>query len=240
MHIIPVIDVKDSVVVSARMGARESYQPMVTPLANGCAPVDVVRGLLGVYPFSVLYVADLDGIMGGAANENLIDEVSRAFPDLELWIDTGAATVSSAAPFLDKRNVRVVVGSESVGSLERAERLFKLAPNHCVLSLDLDGDGFLGPYELLTCPQVWPRTVIAMALGHVGSDAGPALEYVADVRRLAGASRRVYAAGGVRDFKDIEAVFRAGADGALIASALHGEKIKADDLGKIAGLSRSS
>ncbi len=56
--------------------------------------------------------------------------------------------------------------------------------------------------------------------------------------RLSGAlaARRIYAAGGVRNRADIEALHAAGAAGVLIATALHAGTIKADDLKEIAGL----
>ena len=53
--------------------------------------------------------------------------------------------------------------------------------------------------------------------------------------RVAG-GRRVYAAGGVRNRADIEALHAAGAAGVLIATALHTGTIKAGDLQEIAGL----
>ena len=54
------------------------------------------------------------------------------------------------------------------------------------------------------------------------------------------AARRVYAAGGVRNRADLEALRAAGAAGALVATALHAGTIKAGDLVEIAGLLMSS
>jgi phosphoribosylformimino-5-aminoimidazole carboxamide ribotide isomerase len=64
VEIIPVVDLKGGVVVRARMGRREEYRPIETPLAPTSDPVDVARGLLSVHPFATLYVADLDAIAG--------------------------------------------------------------------------------------------------------------------------------------------------------------------------------
>jgi phosphoribosylformimino-5-aminoimidazole carboxamide ribotide isomerase len=65
MEIIPVIDVMGGVVVRARMGQRDRYRPIATPLSATSDPVDVARGLLAVHAFKTLYVADLDAIAGG-------------------------------------------------------------------------------------------------------------------------------------------------------------------------------
>ena len=52
MQAIPVIDLMGGEVVRARMGDRASYRPIESPLSPTSDPVDVVRGLLSVYPFA--------------------------------------------------------------------------------------------------------------------------------------------------------------------------------------------
>jgi hypothetical protein len=64
MEIIPVIDLKGGLVVRARMGQRDQYRPIETPLSPTSHPADVVQGLMSVFPFRTLYVADLDAIEG--------------------------------------------------------------------------------------------------------------------------------------------------------------------------------
>src|SRR5262245_9451555 len=62
MEVIPVIDLRGGVVVRARMGQRDHYRPIETPLSATSDAVDVTRGLLSLFPFRTLYVADLDAI----------------------------------------------------------------------------------------------------------------------------------------------------------------------------------
>ena len=69
MQVIPVLDLKGGLVVHARMGAREQYRPIRTPLSPTSNPIDVARGLLSVYPFSSFYIADLDAIAGAGNND---------------------------------------------------------------------------------------------------------------------------------------------------------------------------
>src|SRR5437868_40616 len=84
MEIIPVIDLKGGVVVRARMGQRDQYRPIETPLSPTSDPVDVVRGLLSVSALRTLYVADLDAIeRKGDARAALARVGSAAGPDLE-------------------------------------------------------------------------------------------------------------------------------------------------------------
>jgi phosphoribosylformimino-5-aminoimidazole carboxamide ribotide isomerase len=68
----------------------------------------------------------------------------------------------------------------------------------------------------------------------VGGGEGPDLRRLADIIARAG-RRSVYAAGGVRDRADVEALRKVGAAGVLVASALHTNAIRAGDLQAIAG-----
>ena len=68
-----------------------------------------------------------------------------------------------------------------------------------------------------------------MTLARVGSGAGPDLARFAAIRSVAG-GRELYAAGGVRDAADLSALKRAGAAGALIATALHDGRLGRADL----------
>jgi phosphoribosylformimino-5-aminoimidazole carboxamide ribotide isomerase len=89
-----------------------------------------------------------------------------------------------------------------------------------VLSLDFQGDAFLGPRQLLNDASLWPAEVIVMTLDRVGNSNGPALERLASIVSRA-EGRRIYAAGGVRNAADIQALQRIGVVGALTTTALH-------------------
>jgi uncharacterized protein related to proFAR isomerase len=64
------------------------------------------------------------------------------------------------------------------------------------------------------------RELLVIDLARVGSRGGPPLEAVTTLAAaLPGVD--VYAGGGVRDDRDIDALAQAGAAGALVATALH-------------------
>jgi uncharacterized protein related to proFAR isomerase len=92
----------------------------------------------------------------------------------------------------------------------------------------------MGPTALLNDVSIWPHHVIVMTLGRIGGSDGPDVARIRDIARRA-EGRRIYAAGGIRHRLDLEAARAAGATGALIASALHDQKISAGDLREIAG-----
>ena len=227
MQAIPVIDLKRGAVVRARMGERASYPPLVSPLAPTSDPVAVVGGLIAVYPFPTLYVADLDAIEGKGDNLSTLGRLRSEFPALEMWIDNGAADSSALEALIGAGLGAPVIGSESQrdGALVSRHR----DSMRVVLSLDFRGEAFQGPAEILAEPALWPRRVIVMTLARVGSGAGPDLERLAAIRSIAG-NREIYAAGGVRDAADLKALKAAGASGALIATALHERRVVRADL----------
>ena len=236
MRVVPVIDVKGGRAVAANRGDRANYRPLVSLLATSADPVDVARGLLGLYPFPILYVADLDGIEGRGADLATQDRLVAAWPG-ELWIDDGTPGTLPRNPQIDTQknaptnesHVLHVLGSESVKSLQAYEAARAHTNLDAPLSLDFRGDDFIGPSELLAQPELWPERVIVMTLARVGSNEGPDLARLSDIVTRAKHST-IYAAGGVRHIEDLRALHDLGVSGALIASALHGGQLTSADL----------
>lgn len=244
MQVIPVIDLKGGVVVHARGGDRSAYAPIVTPLAEGSDPVDIVAGYLRLYPFETLYVADLDGIMRGVADLATLHRLSEAFPGLDIWLDNGAADAGVVAAQLQRlARVRLVIGTESLKDLGDfitiRDVVSKVSGRMPILSLDLHNGEILGA-DLMRAPQAWPDNVIAMTLDVVGANSGPRDNLIRHLRCKAGRPTRIVAAGGVRHKADLVCLAAAGADAALVATALHAGKLKADDLVEVAGLQAGS
>ena len=218
MRIIPVLDLKDDVVVRAEQGRRDRYKPIVTPLSASADPVDIAHGLRSLHPFPVFYIADLDAIAGGAANRAALLRL-KAMPDApELWVDAGVANAETLTAALGEAGICPVLGSES----QHGDGLLGRFRDHprLILSLDFFADGFRGPASFLDRPELWPQQVIVMTLAKVGSGAGPDVARLKEVIAKAG-DRSVIAAGGVRNEGDIRALIALGAKGALVATSLH-------------------
>jgi phosphoribosylformimino-5-aminoimidazole carboxamide ribotide isomerase len=230
MEVIPVLDLKDHVVVHARMGQRGQYRPIETPLSPTSRPIDVTGGLLSLYPFTTIYIADLDAIMGAGDNTSTLTELRKAFPDLTFWVDNGVADRSGAQHWLDADLGHLVLGSETqqdaalVRSLSRDHRI--------ILSLDYRGDAFVGPQALLSETAAWPNRVIAMTLAQVGSAMGPDWQRLSTIKRYS-AEKLVYAAGGVRNVDDLAALAHIGVAGALVASCLHNGKLAGAQIARL-------
>src|SRR5262245_51456586 len=204
MQVIPVLDLKGGVVVHSRMGQRDQYRPIRTPLSPTSKPVDVARGLLSVYPFVSVYVADLDAIGGGGGNNDaVLAELKATFPDSTFWVDNGIADSASAERWLAADLGHLVLGSETQKDEAVLRRLGK--DDRVILSLDYRGDDFVGPAALLNNVDAWPSRVITMTLARVGSGLGPDWARLETIKN-AGGGRSVYAAGGIRNADDLSAL----------------------------------
>jgi phosphoribosylformimino-5-aminoimidazole carboxamide ribotide isomerase len=222
MEVIPVLDLKGGIVVHARMGQRDEYRPIETPLSPTSNPVDVARGLLSIHPFATLYIADLDAIEGKGDNDAALARLKSEFPGLSFWVDNGVADFGRARSWLDTGLGQLVLGSESQTDGALVRGLFE--QDRIILSLDFRGDAFMGPAELLENADRWPRRIIAMTLALVGSGSGPDLGRLSAIRRKAH-DKLIYAAGGVRDVADLTMLAGAGITGALVATSLHNGKL---------------
>lgn len=212
-------------VVRAYAGRRDEYQPLKSALCDSSRPEAVVDGLLALYPFRRIYIADLDAILERGDHRGVVERLQRSHPDLEFWVDGGFADAAAARAWQEAGLGRPVLGSENLVVLPEHGAW----PAKSVLSLDFRGDDFLGPPALLQHPERWPAEVIVMTLARVGMNAGPDLARLAHVQRLNPACR-VYAAGGVRHANDLSALAGAGAAGILLASALHDGRLSRAEL----------
>ncbi len=227
MEVIPVIDLMGNAAVRAKMGERQLYAPLETPLAATSAAADVIQGFLTLYPFRTIYVADLDAIEGRGSHDDLLASLQAHFPSLTFWVDRGIKSRTEAETWLAQNSGDLVIGSESwseregLGVLRDHPRI--------LLSLDFRGEAFLGPQALLDEAELWPLRLIVMTLARVGSDTGPDFARLAAIAQRAG-TRAVYAAGGLRGKDDLTSLRAAGAAGVLVASALHDGRLRSEDL----------
>ncbi len=135
MEVIPVLDLKEGVVVHARMGRRDQYRPIETPLASTSNPVDVARGLLAIHPFETFYIADLDAIENAGNNDAALTRLKTELPNLVFWVDNGVADLARANSWLDAGLGNLVLGSESQRDGALVRHLSARRPGHSVARL---------------------------------------------------------------------------------------------------------
>ncbi len=217
-------------VVQAIQGQRQHYSAIQSQLTDSHALLDVVAAILQVYAFDCLYIADLNAITGQHEMPNhlsLIKQAMASFPALTWWVDAGLNSAETLKPWLDA-GVTPILASETLADLQTYQSMRKLTARS-ILSLDFFQDGFHGPAELLTSNTHWSQPTILMSLPKVGANQGPDLEKITSLKQQY-PTQPLYAAGGVRNMADITMLAQAGAQGVLIASALHQKKISTEDL----------
>jgi len=226
MQIIPVIDLKDGLVVHASGGDRSRYQPVhySSRLCESSEITEVVASLLNLYPFQTFYIADLDAISGNGNHNDAIGKLLRNYPSMAFWLDNGSSYQAVSTATLPS-NFKPVIGTESQAqpaSLTQAD---------LILSLDFKHNQALGHPAWLESPELWPNTVVVMTLDLVGSNNGPDFEKLGELCNKH-PDKRIVAAGGVRDLNDLVRLKTIGIAAVLLASSLHNGSIDAAVLEK--------
>jgi phosphoribosylformimino-5-aminoimidazole carboxamide ribotide isomerase len=223
MLIIPVIDILHGQVVRAYRGERAHYRPIQSPLCPSSEPHAVVTAFLGLHPFPIIYIADLDAIQCRGNHLPLIRRLAGEFPSVTFWVDAGIGDMDTLLGW--QGPWRQVIGSESQGSLAGMRELFSTGPEPSpVLSLDFLGGQLQGPSEILERTDLWPQDVIVMGMDQIGGELGPDFQRLEALRRHC-PDKSLFAAGGVRHRDDLMRLAEIGVTGALVASALHDGRI---------------
>jgi phosphoribosylformimino-5-aminoimidazole carboxamide ribotide isomerase len=229
MRIIPVIDLRAGEAVHGVGGNRARYEPVasaITPTLGDA--LALAQAYAAVLRTSEMYVADLDAIGGGPVQYPMHQRLSRISRS---WIDAGVRTEDDACSLIDAGADRVVVGLETMSSFEVLQRIVRrLGADRVVFSLDLKEGVPMAPADALR--EMTPRelarrsvdagvaTVIVLDLSRVGNSSGVDDAMMREMRAaLPGVD--LIAGGGVRHGEDLERLAAAGANGALVATAVH-------------------
>jgi phosphoribosylformimino-5-aminoimidazole carboxamide ribotide isomerase len=227
MQIIPVIDLKEGLVVHAKQGRREHYAPIQSPLCQSADLEKVIAAYLRLHRFKTFYIADLNAITGNHDHQALLNHLLTNYTELTFWIDSG---YQNAPGFYHQyRNYLPVLGSESYTSANYSDLL--TFQKKYILSLDFSDTQPLGAKQIFTSTALWPEHIIIMTLHRVGSNQGPDFE---KLQQFSGYN--VIAAGGIRGVEDLVQLKQKGVKSALLASALHSGAIGTQDLQKIEAL----
>lgn len=228
MLIIPVIDLMNGQVVHAKQGLRNQYQPVQSIISNSADPEAVLSSFLKLYPFKVIYIADLDAIQKKGTNQRIILELAVQNQQCDFWIDAGLASIIQREPGNKTDNIKLVLGSENKLPENELNQLLNNKPE-LILSLDFVESKLKENNYLLKNSSIWPNQIITMMLSRIGSSKGIDTDCLNTVIKLAG-GKNVYAAGGVRNKRDLIQLKSIGLKGVLLATALHNGTITREDL----------
>ena len=225
MELIPAIDLLDNIVVKAFLGERKKYKPINTKLANSSRLENVIVGLLKEYKFKIIYIADLNAIMGNKNNFKIIKKVIKKFPKIDFWVDYGVKNFLDFKKYHDNR-FKTIVGSETLKNTDELKKIYKHKKREFILSLDFKNNFFLGPKNLIKNNKLWPKKTIFMILDSVGSKKRPKLIKLYNLDQ----KKDYYLAGGISNNKDIDFLKKNGFKGAILSTALHERNIIYKDL----------
>ncbi len=216
MDIIPVIDIFNNKVVTAIQGKRDSYQPIDLKLYNTTDPLEIIDILNQKFKPSIIYIADLNGILYKKINISMYDQIFKNNSKTKFWIDFGK---TESKKFKKYYNLEKVFCSE-------VSKGFDLSSNkneYKICSLDYQKN-ILGNVTLSKQRRYLPKKIILMDLSQVGSSKNISFNLA---RKFLKYKKKydIYIAGGIKSTFDLNKAKSLGIKGALISSVLNKEKI---------------
>lgn len=238
VRILPVIDIKDGIVVRGVAGERGRYRPVESRLADSHAVIDVADALRDHFQLDDLYIADLDAILSDRPHFSLYAELAaRGF---RLHVDAGLRDVARGQRLIDEGVTAVIAGLETApGPPFLAELCATVGSGHAIFSLDLQAgkpmtESAMWNEEPLNIAEqaiaAGVRRMIVLDLAAVGVSGGVSTLDLCGAIRTRRTDIEFITGGGVRNVDDLRTIQRAGVQGVLIASALHNGSITPKDL----------
>jgi phosphoribosylformimino-5-aminoimidazole carboxamide ribotide isomerase len=232
-RLIPVIDLQDGRVVRAAGGRRSEYRPLVTRLTDDPTPARLAGIFVQRFGARDIYLADLDAIAGRGPNVAAWREVAAA--GARLWLDASVASVEEGRGVLAELGSLppiVIVGLETLRDPSELARIAAaLGPQKVAFSLDLKAGRPLA--SIPTWQDLRPESVAAHAvaagftrlilldLARVGAGQGSGTGELCRELRARYPRIELVTGGGIAGRADVEQAERDGANGVLVASALH-------------------
>lgn len=234
-RLIGVIDLMGGVAVRAVGGRRDEYRPVSSRLCDSPDPLRIAAAYRERYGIEDLYVADLDAILGRPLNADVL--AGLAAVGFNLAVDAGLRSADDAAALVSLGVESVVAGLETLtGPAVLIKLVERFGPDRVVFSLDLAAGVPLGdperwgedrwdadsPFRIATrAIEAGITRLIVLDLRAVGTAAGPATDGLSRRIKRSLPQARLWTGGGVRGGADVETLLKAGAEGVLVASALH-------------------
>lgn len=217
---------------------------MQSILCDSSDPLAIAESFLGKLGLHELYIADLDAIQAISATENrpVIERLARRH-DFEIILDAGISDVESAIRWIASGIRKLVIGSETLASLEVLKAISDAAgADRVVFSLDcyngrilsrcaeLEGASALNALEQVETLGV--REAILLELDRVGSGGGAHISLASEIRdAFPGVS--LLLGGGISSVDEIWKLQRLGVEGVLVGTAFHNGRIGSEQLAGI-------
>ena len=219
MELIPVLDIMGKKAVAGKSGRREEYAPLKSIFSSSSNPLEIASKL----PGERLYVADLDGIMKGEPDLELLvklSQVKRLMFDIGIknWKDVEQASGIGAD---------MIIGTETLETLDVLRHALERFQNRIIVSVDMKDGEVIGealngePTSVFrSLREIGASRLIFLDISAVGMLSGSRFSYLKDIDKK---GCEVLVGGGITDLSSLEDL---GIDGVLVGTALHKGLIK--------------
>lgn len=216
------VDIREGRVVQL-VGGRVEQEAVSWPDPVAVAIDWVAKG------FAALHVVDLDAALGSGSNRSAIEAIIKQ-TDVPVQVGGGVRDEAAVRHWLDVGASKVIVGTRAVEDAAWRRYVSAQHPQRIVVAADVrDGRVVTRGWQQATSHDVESliKSVNADALaGVLVTDVGREGQMngidVGLFTRLAKTSQHpLIAAGGIRDARDLQALARAGAAGAVLGMALY-------------------
>ena len=227
MILIPAIDLKDGQCVRLRQGRMDDdtvFSDNPVEMAGRWYDAGARR----------LHLVDLNGAFEGKpVNGEIIQEITRTYPDLPVEIGGGIRSVETVEAYLNAGVAYVIIGTKAVEDPDFVSQLCKQFPGHIIVGLDaVDGKVAIKGWAEVSDVDLFDLSrrfeddgvdaIIYTDINRDGMMQGANVENTAALAQAI--SIPVIASGGIHDLTDVEALCRVahhGISGAITGRAIY-------------------
>ena len=211
MILIPAIDLKDGLCVRLRQGRMDDdtvFSDNPVEMAGKWYDAGARR----------LHLVDLNGAFEGKpVNGEIIQDITKTYPDLPVEIGGGIRSVETVEAYLDAGVAYVIIGTKAVEDPDFVTQLCKQFPGHVIVGLDaVDGKVATKGWAEVTDVDLFDlskrfendgvESIIYTDINRDGMMQGANVENTAALAQAI--SIPVIASGGIHNLDDVEALFK--------------------------------
>ncbi len=227
MILIPAIDLKDGQCVRLRQGRMDDdtvFSDNPVEMAGRWYDAGARR----------LHLVDLNGAFEGKpVNGEIIQEITKQYPDLPVEIGGGIRSIETVEAYLNAGVAYVIIGTKAVEDPDFVTELCKQFPGNIIVGLDaLDGKVAIKGWAEVSDVDLFDLSkrfendgvdaIIYTDISRDGMMQGANVENTAALAQTI--SIPVIASGGIHDLKDVEAICKLahhGISGAITGRAIY-------------------